>query len=621
MKELFNTIRIRFLGRLIIFWLLFFAFYRLVFIIYHHTKIPDGQHSETGLSFLYGLRLDLSTACAAATIPFILWSLQQFNKRKLFHTINLVFNITCIAVITLLSIANLKMYGEWGTPLSARAFSYLLYPKEVLTFISLWSVLLILTITVIFIFIGINAYKNFVTDFSYPIENKKLRIATIVTLFTLLIVGYRGGLQLAPINESAAYYSNLQINNHIATNNIWYLAHSFVDANDTENPYQFMDAKEAKSITADLFASTSDKTVIITKSSRPNIVIIVLESWTADIIQKLDGEHDVTPYFNELCKDGLLFSQMYSSGYRTEQGLVSILSGFPAQPNNSIITTPSKAEQLPNLNIELGKQGYQSSFYYGGEIEFANMKSYLMNSHFEKIIDKNDFEENQLNSKWGAHDEYVLKKQLNEMNKEKQPFFSIVLTLSTHEPFEVTMQTPFHGSEEQERFKKAAYYTDYCLHTYFTEAKKQTWYNNTLFILVADHGHRLPKNRNMDFPEGRRITAMITGGALIDSLRGKTFDRICNQHDLPATILKQLQLSNSNFVWSKDVFNEDGKEFAYYSNENSMGWVAPQQNIVYSFNSKKLQELQAKTQSIVNDTVLTQAKAYLQTLYKQYLDY
>ncbi len=621
MKTKLSAIRIHFLGRLIIFWLLFFAFYRLVFIIYHHTKIPDGQHSETGLSFFYGLRLDLSTACAAATIPFILWSFQQFNKKKLFHTINLVFNIACIAIITLLNIANLKMYGEWGTPLSARAFSYLLYPKEVLTFISLWSVLLLLTVTGVFIYIGIKAYRRFVIDFSYPIENKKIKIASIIIIPILLVIGYRGGLQLAPINESAAYYSNLQINNHIATNNIWYLAHSIVDANDTKNPYQFMDAKKAKSITSDLFSTTSNKTQIITKNIRPNIVIIVLESWTADIIKKLGGENDVTPHFNDLCKDGLLFSQMYSSGFRTEQGLVSILSGFPAQPNNSIMTTPSKAEQLPSLNIELGKQGYQSSFYYGGEVEFANMKSYLLNSHFEKIIDKNNFENNQLNSKWGAHDEYVLKKQLDGMKEEKQPFFSVVLTLSTHEPFEVTMQTPFNGSEEQERFKKAAYYTDYCLFNYFNEAKKQPWYNNTLYILVADHGHHLPKNRNMDFPEGRRITAMITGGALIDSLRGKTFDKICNQNDLPVILLRQLQLPSDNFVWSKDIFNAGAKEFAYYSNENSIGWIAPQQNIVYSFNSHGVEELQPKTQTKLNDTVLTQAKAYLQTLYKQYLDY
>ena len=249
------------------------------------------------------------------------------------------------------------------------------------------------------------------------------------------------------------------------------------------------------------------------------------------------------------------------------------------------------------------------------------MKSYLLDSHFEKIIDKNNFAKDQLNSKWGAHDEFVFMKQLDGLKNEKQPFFSVILSLSTHEPFEVPMQTPFNGGEEQERFKKAAYYTDYCLYNYFTEAKKQSWYYNTLFILVADHGHHLPMNRNMDFPEGHRITAMITGGALADNMRGKTFDKISNQNDLPATILGILKLPHSNFAWSKDLFKENAKEFAYYSNENALGWVTPEQNIVYSFSAKKLEELQPKTQTKLNDTILTQSKAYLQTLYEQYLNY
>ncbi len=616
-----NNFKIHFLIRLLIFWLLFFAFFRVVFIIYHHTKIPDGQHSETGMSFFYALRLDFSTACAALTFPFIFWAFQQFFKRRLFHLLNLGFNIGCIAIVAILSVANLKIYGDWGTPLSARAFSYLMYPKEVLAFISVWSLTLLLAACAFFIYIGIKAYRRFITNFSYPVENSKYKIAQVVIIPVLLVVGYRGGLQLAPVNESCAYYSTLAINNHIATNNIWYLAHSIVESNDEKNPYVFMDDKTAKKITAGLFESTADKTKIFSKTQKPNIVIVILESWTADIIKALGGEENVTPHFDELRKEGLLFTQMYGSGFRTEQGLVSILSGFPSQPNNSIMTTPDKAERLPSLNIELGKQGYQSSFYYGGEVEFANMKSYLLNTHFEKIIDKNNFDKNELNSKWGAHDEYVFKKQLDGLKDEKQPFFSVVLTLSTHEPYEVTMQTPFTGGEEAERFKKAAYYTDYCLFNYFNEAKKQPWYNNTIFILVADHGHHLPKNRNMDTPEGRRITAMITGGALLDSLRGKEFNKITNQNDIPAVVLGALKLPHTNFVWSRDVFNKGIKEFAYYSNENALGWVAPEQNIIYTFNSKKVEGLQAKTETKLNDTILTQAKAYLQTLYGQYLSY
>jgi len=313
---------------------------------------------------------------------------------------------------------------------------------------------------------------------------------------------------------------------------------------------------------------------------------------------------------------------MYSSGYRTEQGLVSILSGFPSQPINSIITIPSKAEKLPSLNVELVNQGYQSSFYYGGEVAFANMKTYLTATNFGKIIDKNNFKTEQLNSKWGAHDEYVLLRQLEDLKNEKQPFMSTVLTLSTHEPFEVPMQTPFNGSEEADLYKKAAYYTDYCLGVYFKEAKKQAWYDNTLFVLLADHGHRLPMYRDLNLPESRRMTAFITGGALKDSLRGKTFDKICNQHDITATLLNQLKLDSKKFNWSTNIFTQNTQGFAYFCNENVLGWITPQERIIYYY-ANQTAELANTSGTIkkVDESKLSQAKAYLQTLYQTYLEY
>lgn len=618
----FRNIKIHYLLKLLVFWLLFFTAFRLLFVIYHHTKIPDAQHSETGLAFFYALPLDISAACAGIVIPYILWSLQQFYKKRLIHLFNLFFNVFLIVIITVLSIANVKMYGEWGTLLSARAFSYLLYPREVMNFISGWSLVLLLASCILIAYLVIRAYRTYVTSFSYPIENKKLRILMIVLIPVLLLLGYRGGFQLAPINESQSYYSSIPINNHIATNNIWYLVHSLLDANDTKNPYEFMALDEAKKITASLYQTPKNKSTVIFKSPQPNVVIIVLESWTADIIKALGGEQDVTPHFDDLRKEGLLFTQMYGSGFRTEQGLISILSGFPGQPNNSIITTPSKAEKLPSVTSDLVKQGYTSSFYYGGEVEFANMKSYLMNTQFEKIIDKKNFLPTQLNSKWGAHDEFVLQKQLQDLSTEKSPFFSVVLTLSTHEPFEVTMKTPFNGNEEEEKFKKAAYYTDYCLFNYFNEAKKQPWYANTVFILVADHGHHLPKNRNMDYPEGRKITSLIVGGALADNFRGKTINKICNQNDWPAILLSQLNLPTDRFVWSKNVMSADTKEFAYYSNDNCLGWITPRTNYVYAFASKNTEELPGIADSTAASTSsIKEAQAYLQTLYQTYLDY
>lgn len=125
----------------------------------------------------------------------------------------------------------------------------------------------------------------------------------------------------------------------------------------------------------------------------------------------------------------------------------------------------------------------------------------------------------------------------------------------------------------------------------------------------------------MNSPEGHRITAMMLGGAIVDSLRGRTVDKICNQNDFPAMLLEQLKMPYNNFKWSKNVLNKNVKQFAYYANENVLGWVTPEQNIVYSFAENKIESLQPKTEKQLNDTLLNQAKAYLQTLNKQYLDY
>ena len=227
---MFKRIQIHYLVRLIIFWLLYFALFRILFIVYHHSKILNGQHSETGLSFLYGLRLDLSTASIAIVVPYILWVFQQYNKTRLIHLINLGYNCSLIILVSALSIINIKVYGEWDTLLGYRALKYFIFPDEMHKFLSLWSAMLLLFVITVFAYIGIRRYRKYLTNFSYPIENKTFRFILIIIIPALLLVGFRGGVQSSPINETNSEYSDLQINNSIATNNIWYLAHTFWDA-------------------------------------------------------------------------------------------------------------------------------------------------------------------------------------------------------------------------------------------------------------------------------------------------------------------------------------------------------------------------------------------------------
>ncbi|MFL5762407.1 MAG: hypothetical protein ACJ77K_00610 [Bacteroidia bacterium] len=227
-----NKIKVHYLLRLALFWFVFFALFRVLFIIYHHARIPDGQHSETSMSFLYALRLDLATTCALMIIPFFLWALQQFNKNRMIHRVNLVYNYFVISLASILSIFNIKLYGEYGTLMNSEDLVYLLYPKEAQAFLSLWSFFLLLAASAFFAYLGIQSYRRNITSFSVPYENKKSRLAQLIVISIALFLGLRGGIRALPVNQEDSHYSGVQINNDIATNNLWYLGHSICHRKD-----------------------------------------------------------------------------------------------------------------------------------------------------------------------------------------------------------------------------------------------------------------------------------------------------------------------------------------------------------------------------------------------------
>lgn len=227
MENYLKNIRIQYLLKLMIFWFLFFAMFRVLFITYHHAQIPDGKHSDTVLAFLFALRLDLSVITALVFVPFLLWVIQQYHKTKFIHLINKYFNYALIVIISFLSVINIKLYGEWKTILTKQALSEFLWPKEELTFMSLWSIILIGGAVALISYLTIRVYYRYITNFSYPIENKNWRLAQIIVVTVFFIITYRGGLQAKIVSQNNVIYSDLEINNQIATNNVWYFVDSF----------------------------------------------------------------------------------------------------------------------------------------------------------------------------------------------------------------------------------------------------------------------------------------------------------------------------------------------------------------------------------------------------------
>src|SRR5690606_33876932 len=301
-----------------------------------------------------------------------------------------------------------------------------------------------------------------------------------------LIIPIRGGLQLAPLNVSDAYFSDNSFANQAAINVPWNFFNAVLrKTHDNTNPYIFMEEVEAKRLLSTQLSQDDTNKISLLNTMRPNVLLVMWESLTAKAVKSLGGLDNVTPEFEQLTKEGILFTNFYASGDRSDKGIISILSGFPAQPTQSIIKLPSKSSKLPILSQDFEAAGYNTAFYYGGELAFANIKSYLVNGGFDNIVGKSEFDKKDWNSKWGAHDHVVFNRVLDDLKEKQAPFFTTNYTLSSHEPFEVPMEAQIKGQDEESLFLNSLYYTDKSLGDFIRELKRMPIYEETLIIIIA----------------------------------------------------------------------------------------------------------------------------------------
>jgi phosphoglycerol transferase MdoB-like AlkP superfamily enzyme len=384
-----------------------------------------------------------------------------------------------------------------------------------------------------------------------------------------------------------------------------------------------MPAKSAAALVDSLYTIKKDTTIHILNTKHPNVIMIQLEGCTADVIESLGGEKGVSPNFETFIKQGVLFDEILASADRTDKGIIAILSAFPSQATRTIIVDNDRQAKMPSLINVFKDNGYGTSYFYGGESEFMNFKAYILSHKTDELFDKKVFRPEDMNSKWGAHDDIVLSKQLKFLNTQKQPFFSYLQTLTNHEPFELPVKPRFPGEELSDKFRSTSYYVDASLKAYFDEAKKHEWYKNTLFILVADHGHRLPRNTSDPFePEKYHIPLLFFGDAIKPEYRGTKINKMGGQTDIAATLLAQLNLPHKQFKWSKNLLNPYTKEFAFFDWDNGFGLSLPQQTISYDNAGNRVIYIRDRNvPHTVNDKILEQGKAYLQQVFTDYMNY
>ena len=590
MIKLLVNISIRFT----ICWLLFFQLCRMLFSFFHWDSIGNLTWKELGLAFVYGMRMDLSATAYLFLLFFILILIQVFIRSTILTKVAKYYNFFWLLAVTVIVVSDAQLYKEWGVKIGKDAILLLKSPNEVMASVSSSPLLSLFLIGLCLWLMGILLYHFLVHPvflrLAEPSFFDKGRfclpqyvgfIVSAIFISGITVLAIRGGTQLATMNPSFAYYSPYNILNHTALNAPWHLMYSLAEKLPDKNPYVYVNEKELEQYSNFLEKNnnTLPDSLLILKSKieRPNIIIIVLESFTADIVGKLGGMGEVTPQLDTLANKGIWFENFYASGERTYKSLPAIFSAFPSLPKVKTIKLDTRFKFLPSISRTLKETGnYHTSFYYGGEMEFANMRAYVSSCGFERMIDQYAFSPKDRNSKWGVHDHIVLERIIEDMNEQPKPFFTTVLTLSSHEPFEIPIPKHFNNDEQSEatKFNNAAFYTDQSLGEFIEQAKQTDWFENTLFVITADHGHRLPKNRTEGYAiERYHIPLIFYGEVLKDKWKGKSFKRFTGQTDIIALILAQLEYEHRSFKWSKNIWIPQQADFAFYTYNDGFAWI------------------------------------------------
>jgi phosphoglycerol transferase MdoB-like AlkP superfamily enzyme len=550
-----------------------------------------------------------------------------FQNYKFIKAIN-VYSIIFIFLYCFIAIGEDGIYGEWGTKLNYQALSHFAHFGEVIKTIS--------TFLLLAFFIGSAIAGGLFTwlywkkvrlgelysELKYPFVRYLLGIAVLLLNSLVVFTGIRGGWYPIPISQSVAYYSSNPVLNDAAVNPGWNLISNISEnsINLDKSPFIAMPSTEAHRIVDELYEVKQDTNTEILMNLRPNICIIILESWSADMIKGCGGLEGITPNFDSLARHGILFDNMIASAGVSDQGIVAVLSGHPHTNRLYFGRQPQKAKKISSLSREFHAQGYNTGFYFGGQLSYGNIKSYLFDQSFDIIKEESDYDSNLPRARLGIHDGVMLQQYAMSLSMAKAPFLYSLFTLSSHMPYDIPVVHKFDDIKEETKYASSMYYSDASLGEFFKTIHTMPWYKNTLFVLVADHSHNSPIPHILQSSDQNHIPCLFFGDVIKKQYRGSKISRRVMQADIASTILKQCKMNNSNFPWSRNLFNPYTQEWAFYP-INSGGGFADAKDWVAFDTYRNSFYLSSAVDSVKVKDMRKKGEAIQQVLFDEFLNY
>ena len=552
----------------------------------------------------HGLSLDLSTSLYFILLPYLIVLLGQLvpllpkkGQMGCFRLLRIILRCYFAIASVLVAVAivvDTSLYEFWGFKLDASVLQFLDGTGHALTSVSAGYVALrIAAILVIagFLFVVFSKLLSHLSPLTSYLSPLTSFLFTLL-LLPLIIIGLRGGTSVSTTNVGQVYFSQNQFLNHSAVNPVFSFLSSIGKSTSDIPAYRFFNDEE---LPKDLFHTPRSPVIscITATTSTPNILLIIMESCGGQFTE-LGGNAHVTPNLTQLAHEGVYFTRCYANSWRTDRGMLSIMSGYPALPKTSIMKMPSKVRTLPSIASTLQRAGYSTTFLYGGDANFTNTRGYLMATGVETIISEDDFtNEERGSSKWGVCDSITFDRLFNMVGDEQRflpkeeqrflpnktaPWFTTFLTLSSHEPWTVPMPTRFADEK-----LNAFYYLDRCIGRFIERFRKTEAWKKTLVIIIPDHG--ILYKDQVETKEIRSHIPMIwTGGVVSQPMQ---IDKLCNQSDLAATLLGQLGLPHDDFTFSRDILSPDyTRPFAVHTFPEGFSVVDESGFNVYDLNTQ-----------------------------------
>ena len=583
------------------------ALQKPVFILWYAELFADAEVAELWGVISHGVTLDMTMAGYVCALPILFVILSTIYPHRIWQRLCRWWIYLASAFVAICFTLNLGLYEYWRFPLDGSLLQYIVTPKEAMASVTLQMFVVQSIVAVVYFAIMAIVCSKIVDIFDSEHREKwgrrLIQLLVLLVVFGLDFLAIRGGVTTAVANVSKVYFSDNIVLNHAAVNPTFSFISSVSSGDDFDRYNYFEDEVCDAQFSQIMAQNATEPTTKLLNNNRPNIVMIIAESFGRSTVDEMVDSRLVAPEFQQLKSQGVWFENLIASSFRTDRGVLATLSGFCAQPTMSVMKYPQKASRLPSIAGALKQNGYSTSYIHGGDLNFTDMAGYLYATGFDKLVALKDLSFNAPTSKWGYADDVMADYFIDFTQQkavENRPYFAVWQTLSSHEPFDVPT------AEFEDKMLNSMHFADKCIAKVINALRQSEQWNNTLVIVIADHAYLYPYGIAASAAERHRIPMLWLGGAVDKAL---TINNYCSQSDLAATLLAQLGIDHSNFTMSRNIFAPNAEQFGYYTFNNGFGVVKADSKTIYDCTTEQAISDNPKAEDIAI------GKTFLQTTY------